>query len=345
MKNNEPIHLSSRNISQKIFEGKNTISQIGSKTCYNCVVRTIKRLAFFLPFFLSFLGFAFYLRPFLQDPTSILSLEKTVLIQLSVLLVFLLSVSFFFTIFALLAYDWRIILPVCTITSYVPLIFSVTPENFIFVSGSLLTFGMMYASVYQTIKTYLAFQPTKLFIPLIKHTATLLLLVSSLTFFLSSQAEIQKDGFHLPPSLIDLSLKLLPNQGGFLSSGQQKEKKPMSTLSQDQIKALRENPQLLSQFGLNPSMLDNLTNTKQQTLSMQTLMKSTIESQLQNYIKPYVQFVPMILAVIFFLTVQSLLAVFELLLTPVVWSLFWFLEAVGFITFTLETREVKKLVI
>lgn len=75
------------------------------------------------------------------------------------------------------------------------------------------------------------------------------------------------------------------------------------------------------------------------------LLKQTVKDQLQGLIKPYQGFVPASLAVMLFLTLQSLTSILNLLIYPLLWVTFFILEKTGFVKFEVEQRPVKKLIV
>ncbi len=75
------------------------------------------------------------------------------------------------------------------------------------------------------------------------------------------------------------------------------------------------------------------------------LIKQTVKDQVQGFIKPYLNFIPAILAVLLFLTLQSLTSILNLLIYPLLWLTFLILEKTGFTKFEVEMRQVKKLVV
>lgn len=75
------------------------------------------------------------------------------------------------------------------------------------------------------------------------------------------------------------------------------------------------------------------------------LLKQTVKDQLQGLIKPYQGFVPATLAVMLFLTLQSLTSILNLLIYPLLWIIFYILEKTGFIKFVVEQRPVKKMLV
>lgn len=78
---------------------------------------------------------------------------------------------------------------------------------------------------------------------------------------------------------------------------------------------------------------------------MDNFLKQTVKDQVQNIIKPYQDFIPAILAVLLFFTLQSFIAVLSVILPPLLWLVFFILEKTNFIHYEIEMREAKKLVI
>ena len=74
-------------------------------------------------------------------------------------------------------------------------------------------------------------------------------------------------------------------------------------------------------------------------------IKQTVKDQVQNFIKPYASFIPAVLTVLLFITLQSITSFINLLIYPLIWLTFLILEKVGFTKFTTEMRPVKKLMV
>jgi hypothetical protein len=121
-------------------------------------------------------------------------------------------------------------------------------------------------------------------------------------------------------------------------------------ISKEQIKTLKDNPDLLRQAGYDPSILDLIDQPQSKsgdkaTTSSNDLIKSTVKSQFQKMVEPYVKYIPITVAALLFLTLQSLQALLSIILGPLLWFTFWVFAKTGFIKFQIETREVKKMVI
>lgn len=303
----------------------------------------------FAPFFLVVLSIlTSQLNPILRSYDFIFSLSwesTTVLIILSGLITL---ASFWFVLFASLASGWKMVLPVGLVGSLIPMVLVKPTLGFILSVGILIALILTYLGVENTLKNYLNFEPNSLFGPPIRHLSSLLILVISLTYFLSISQVIQQKSFEIPDSLIDQALKLTPLPE---TTNQPQKQSIQPQLTKEQIDLLKQNPDLLKQAGLDPAILDTLapqqdqrTPKPPQNLLSDTL-KQTIKDQLQSVIKPYLGIIPAILAVSLFLILQSIVSILNLLIYPLLWITFYILEKTGFIKFTTEMREVKKIVV
>lgn len=76
-----------------------------------------------------------------------------------------------------------------------------------------------------------------------------------------------------------------------------------------------------------------------------SLVKEALKDQIQNLIKPYLGLIPAVVAALLFFTLQALTSLVSLLIYPLLWLIFLILEKIGFVKFTTEMREVKKMVV
>lgn len=322
----------------------------------------VKKLVF-APLFLICLAAVFYqINPLLKSSDLIFSLSSDTLIKFILIGVAILLSGIFFIIFAALALDFKLIIPVILISSLIPFLFLSPSLAVVSAVLVLISAVLSFIGLENKMRTYLTFSPTTLFTPSIRQLTGLLIISLSLVYYLSINSEIQKNGFQLPDSLIDTAIKLTPqanensNFQGFKYDTRLIAQLPQ--LSQDQIELLKKNPEALKQFGINPKSLDNLTPTptpkksSENTSKIPTiqgnlndLLKKTIKDQFQNLIKPYQGFIPAILALLFFFTLQTFVAILSIFLSPIIWLIFYILEKTKFITFTTEMREVKKMIV
>lgn len=270
----------------------------------------------------------------------IFSLSLQTFMQLIIISILITLASFSFILFATLCLDWKLILPTAALASLIPMLFFEPSLGLIFSVGSLVTMILVFAGLENTMKSYLTFKPFSLLGPSIRLLSTFLILVISITYFLSVNKIVSEKGFQIPDSLIDTALNLT-NQTG---SNKQETQSPLPSLTQEQIDLLKKNPDLLRQSGLDPKILDTLNSPKSQNPT-NDLIKQTVKDQLQNFLKPYLGFIPALLAVLLFLTLQSLTSIINLLIYPLLWITFYILEKTGFIKFTTEMRPVKKMIV
>src|SRR3989339_856473 len=287
----------------------------------------LKKLTF-APFFLiAFSLLIPQINSLLASYDFIFSLSANSLIQL-IKIAFLISLAcLFFSLFVTLASDLKIILPVIILSALLPLLFLNT-------SLAIILF-LTYLSLQSTLKSYLTFQPAALLGPAVRHLSGFLILSFCLIYFFSSSKIIAQNGFQIPDSLIDTALKMTPlpaqNQSG------QTEQTQLPAISSDQIKLLKNNPELLKQSGIDPKLLDSLSVPQEAIEAPADLIKDTIKQtvkdQVQNFIKPYASFIPAVLTVLLFITLQSITSFINLLIYPLIWLTFLILEKVGFTKF------------
>ena len=304
----------------------------------------VKKLAF-APLFLIFFGFLIYsLIPLLSSYDFIFSFSLNNLIQLMIIAALLTVSGLFFAVFVTLAADWKLILPVNLLAALLPLFFLETALALVFSVVILVGLLLTFLALESSLKSYLTFKPEVLLGPAIRRLAILLTMAFCLVFFLSINKIISQSGFQIPDSLIDTTLKMVPLE----SSGEDTQLTQLPNIAPEQLELLKKNPELVRQSGLDPSILDSLSSPKSSKKPQnftQELVKQTVKDQIQNLIKPYINFIPAGLTLLLFFTVLSLVSFINLLIYPLLWITFFILEKTGFVKFTVEQRPVKKLVV
>lgn len=262
------------------------------------------------------------------------------------LIALLLNLSaFVFTIFATISSDWKFIIPIACLSSALSFLFVSIPASLFLAIGVFISLILTYVSLENNLKTYLNFNPYALLGPSIRHLTTFFIIVLCAVYFIFINKEVSEKGFQIPDSLIDSAINL--------ASGLEQTDKPETpvsklSISSEQIELLRQNPDLLKQSGLDPSILDTLNKPQQPSQSKdltKEFTKQLVKDQLDTILKPYLNFIPAILSVLLFLTLQSLTSILNLLIYPLLWITFFILEKTGFVKFTTEQRAVKKMVI
>ncbi len=289
----------------------------------------IKKYAFSIPFLIVFIIFCLQLAAFFQDPPLILSIEPKAIGHIILATITVLLTSMFFLIAATLAQEWKVALVVLPAIIASSLLFLSFPYNIMFAIVSSLACAFTYFLLQIQLKTYFSFHANHILIPLIKHLVTLLLFAASICYFISANENIKQHGFTLPPSLLDAVLQISAAQD------------PLGQINQ--LEQLKQNPQLLKELNISQDELNQLTKPQNQVSSQ--ALKAAIGAHLQNSLKPYLSLIPFILAFLFFITIKSLTSLFSLFLYPLIWFIFYVLEKVKVTTYTVEMREVKKLVV
>ncbi len=306
----------------------------------------LKRIFFSIPFLICFIIFNNYLSIFLENTNNILSLNLTVYLQTLYLALFLILSGFFLIIFITLAEKWFLVIPVITIASVSSFLSYTPPIVYIMLIGSIISFLIIYITLLNKLKTYLSFSPTIILVPSIKHLVILLILISSISFYLIESSRIKANGFTIPTSILNQELNLVNSQ---LNQGVgQNNLNSIPQISAQNLQILKNNPQALKQFGINPDIINNFIQNGAVNINTQSVpqsfTKNLIENQMNAFIRPYLKFIAPVLTLLFFLTLTSFTSLLELLLTPLVGTCFWILEKIHFTSYQIEMREVKKLI-
>lgn len=309
----------------------------------------IKKLLFSLPFLLSFLAFLLNFKPFLKNPTLLLELNSNVIFQSIYLVIFLLLANLFLAILITLAPNWKICLPVFGLGALSSFFILPPLWGFLLAPALLLAFSLNYYLLGKKLAGYLSFQPIPLLSPFIKQTTILILLVITIIFYLAVDIKIKEDGFTVPDSLIETSMKMIPKETSFNVFSQENQE-PLNladfNITPQQIEELKKNPEVLKQYGLDPALLDELTNPQANNESPSpNLIRTMVKSQLQSFIKPYQGYIPIILAALFFLSLSWISSLLMIIVNILLIVIFWALKIAGFTNYQTETREVQKLII
>lgn len=303
----------------------------------------LKKLIF-APFFLIFFALLLsQLSLLLESSDFIFSISANSLIQLITISLFIMLTSFSFVLFASFSQDWKYFLIVGVLATIITFFFLEPGLAIVLAVVFLVSLLITFINLDTTLKTYVNFAPNSLFGPAMRHLGGLLILSICVVYFFSSNKVVAEKGFLIPDSLIDSAIKLsgsqLPNPESSPTS--------LSQISPEQLELLRQNPALLKQSGIDPKILDTIGKPTQNLAPQDlanNLIKQTVKTQVQDLIKPYTGFVPAILAVLLFLSLQSVISLINLLVYPLLWIVFYVLEKSGFIKFTEESRLVKKMV-
>ncbi len=309
----------------------------------------LKKLIFAFPFLISFYLFVFLVAPLLLNPNLIFQLGNwQQVLMVTITLIFSLI---FFGVFGTLAKDFKIVLPILLVGSLASVIFFKSPLNFYLFGGFVVSFLLSFLLLNNNLKEYLDFKASKLMSSPIRLLGTLIILTLSFGYFLQLNSHLQKEGFKLPDELINTAIKIATPPATSEETSQVTQ--TLNSLSDEQIQTLRQNPEALKQFGIDPKILDSLskpqesktTTTTKQISPSQQIIKAAIQSQFNQAIEPYKDYLPPFMALLFFLSFYSIFALLSLFNSLIIGLIFNFLEKSKYVKFEKEMREVKKLMI
>ncbi|MBI2596502.1 hypothetical protein HYW46_07280 [Candidatus Daviesbacteria bacterium] len=319
----------------------------------------IKKLAFAPVFLILFALTNYLLAPLLKSPMILFATDMpsivTLLVQILTLSAILLLADLFFVVFAALAQDWRLIALVSAAAAAVPLILVPIQLGLVVAAGFSISVLLTYPLLAVKLKTYITFHPTELLSPAVKNLTLTMVFFISFAYFLSANSEISKNGFQVPDKLLDQLVNMSGSVTGVKLPGNTSVKgvrflAQAPSLSKEQIELLKQYPDILKQYGIDPKTLDSLE-TPQSPQDKTTkradngAITKMLKDEIQNLIKPFTSWIPVTLASSLF----SLMFLYEwllsLFLSPVIWFIFWVFRKTGFVKFITEVREVKKMVV
>jgi hypothetical protein len=233
----------------------------------------IKKLIFAPLFLISFALLNFVLNHYLSSfspsafslsfsPQLILKDTLNLVLDYLPLVLSILFSSIFFVIFVSISQNWKIVIPIIIVASILPPLINTNATGTVLGLGFLVSLLLTFLLVEKALKNYLTFSPASIFGPAIKKLNFLLVLTLTFAFYLNINSQIQEKGFEIPDSLIEAAINFAspaatPEVKGIKYIAQ------VPQITQEQIQFLRQNPELLKQYGLDPSALD----TVEQSLS------------------------------------------------------------------------------
>jgi hypothetical protein len=320
----------------------------------------IKKLLF-APLFLGLLYLAFYfIQPFFESYNRIFSYNLDTILQSLIISALLLSAAFFYIVFLSLADDWVYIIPTVLLAGLLGVLVFPLKIALIISGGLILILLLISLTTKNTLKTYINFSPNQLFYRPIKNLAILTALVLAFGFYLNVNSQIQEKGFEVPDSFLDMVVNMALSSQGIQVRGEKYYLAQGPTITEEQLELLRQHPELLEQYGLDPKILDTIKPTQSGTPKKTTpstevtqettapsndFLKAMVKGQLERLIKPYLGMIPVVLAALFFASYYTFISLLSLLVPLLLWLLFYILEKSKFIHFDKEMREVKKLVV
>lgn len=286
------------------------------------------------------------------------------IIEFTSLAIFILGFSLSYSLFVTFTQSFKYILPFSLLISPAPFLFFSLNISLILMIGFLIISILAFLNFQTNLKTYINFKPVEILNSPIRILNTLIVLLLSFAFYFHTNYIIQTEGFKLPEPLIDWAIDLSLKQNNPPVLGE-RYLAQIPSLTPEQLEVLKQNPQILESYGLNPDDLDqyvkNMPSNQQAspnqnavTLNPSSIMpqanlKDVIKAQISNSldaaIKPYLFAIPIILAFMLYSFTSLILWLLSFLISPILILIFYILEKSDFIKFETEMREVKKIVI
>src|SRR3989344_2625540 len=301
-------------------------------------MKVFKRLLFAPIFLITLFFFFYFFNLYIKSETYPLATNPQMLFQFALLSGLALLSSLFFILFAILTQDWKLAVPVFALIDTVPLLFGLNPLNYLLAGGCFTLHCISYFLVDREIEQAVDFKPEALLSPPVKKLASFLIILISIGYFLTTNIRIQEKGFQIPDTLADTVLKMapIPQATDINTSINQYSLEELSP-TKDQVRELKNNPELLKQFGLEPEMLDQIK------VKQMKQPKRLINEQIQKLIDPYIQYISLILALIFYASLQFILNILSFLVSPLITLIFILLEKFKVISYVITTKEVRKM--
>lgn len=317
----------------------------------------------FAPVFLVFIvSVIYFYQPILNQYLDIFFSSYGGLYEFGILAIIITLTSLSFCLYITFTQDIKFAVPLALATLAIPFIFLKPQLALIVGIGLLLSLTITYFTLQISLKSYVNFQPGNLLSGPIKTLNTFIVLVLAFGFFLNANSIIQTQGFKIPEALIDWAIDL-SLQGQNIPVKGERYLAQLPSLTQEQLDLLKQNPQVLEQYGLDPNDLDEFVpgansstpaSTNQAAvqvvpslpgMNLKDIIKAQITDSLDQMIKPYLFAIPFVLAFLFYSLTGFCLWIVSMFINPVIFLMFYIFEKSGFLKFEKEMREVKKIVV
>jgi hypothetical protein len=336
----------------------------------------LKKSLFGIIFLVLFTGFHFFLMPLLQSYEWIFGLNQSSANQLTQLAILLILSAFSYVIFAALCNDRRIGVSMAVVGALIPLLFSQSSTGMILSGFYLLALIGCFFMVENTMRHYYNFSPILILTPLIKNLFTALLFIICLGYYLSINSIIKQSGFAIPESVIPDAIvsQLISQQSSQLIKGD-KYLAQLPQLTPEQLQLLKQNPDILRQYGVDPAILEQYETTTTSAPSTSapsspgknsvqvppsstastesiipsvSMIKKMALAPINDMLNKYQFLIAPILALLLFSAfsfISFIFFFFNLISGGLMKLVFYLLEKSGFVRYEKEMREVQKLIV
>ncbi len=282
----------------------------------------LKKITFGLFYLITFFIVLVLAKQLLKSTDVLFTVSWATFFSLLAFVAITILTSLFFVVFITLTQDWKYIAGLLIISNLSCFLLFNSPENIILSIGFLSIGGLTYVLLENKLRSYLTFQPTVLLSAPTLNFARFFMLLFAVLFFFTLTTNFINKPFAVPDNILEFALKLTP------------QTRDLTSQSADLLKQSGIDPKMLAKSGLN-----NLTQLPKNTI------KNALAQQINQVIAPYQSLLPLLLAFLLFISLTSTLSLLGILVSPLLWLIFWLLEITGFIKFVTEMREVKKLVV
>ncbi len=319
----------------------------------------LKQFAFTPLFIVTSLALTFFFKPALVDYLNIFFKPNFGIIEFGSIALFISLTALSFATIVTLSQKFIVSFISALLASATPFLFLDTNLAVVTALGLLVSFTLGYFNLNIALTSYIDFKPASLLSSPSRLVSFFLLLTLTFTYYLNANSTIRKDGFEVPKPLVEWAVDLTLQMQGMTVKG---DKRYLAqSLTPEQMELLRQNPQVLEQFGVNPDDLMEFVSPSQTSISanqnsvqlipsipgvnLKDVLMTQTSNMLDLALKPYLTFIPFILAFMFFSLVSLLNWLISFLVGPLVSLIFYILEKSGFIKYEKTMREVKKIVI
>jgi hypothetical protein len=328
-----------------------------------------KKLLFGVLFLILFTGLHFFLLPLFTTYEWIFGLTGAAFNQILNLAILLLLSAVCFVIFVFLVNHRGIGLSVALLGAVIPLLFAPNSTGLVLTGLYAIALIGNYFLIENMSKHYISFSAPTLVVPHINRVATMILIIICIGYYLSINVVIKEKGFSIPEAIIPDTIieRLVSQQMESMTIKGDKYLAQLPQLTPEQVQLLKQNPDLLRQYGVDPALLDQYdtqpaTATAPKTTGSSAVQVPTTSSSsptvamvkkmalqpINNMLKDFQFLVAPILAMLLFSAFSFIFFIFfffNFISGGFVKIIFYILEKTGFIHFEKEMREVQTLVV
>lgn len=300
------------------------------------MLKWFKVLFFTILLILSSYFFVLNTKQILDNPTLLLSLslQSAIPFLLLVLSIYLLSISF--AILTTLSPGIYTKVGAYLLSASIPVVLQPSLEKGLL--GGLFLLGIFLFGTWEIrnqINAYFHFTPRIVYSSSLRLLTTLLVTYVSLGYFISYHSLIKQEGFKIPSDLVNQVTSLTVNNLVGKVGGGNKQNLNVESKELEKLGLQKDDLEKLLKEGANQDT------TKQ----IRESLGAELEKNIQSAINPYIDYIPYVIAAIFFLTLHSL-AGFGFFLVPMFLSVaFFILEKTRVVHFEEHSQVVKRLVL